>query len=35
MLLARITRRSAHGLGLHLGMAVYAQIKGVALIGDH
>lgn len=34
MLLARVTRRSAHGLGLHLGMAVYAQIKGVALIGD-
>ena len=32
-LLARLTRRSAVGLGLMPGMAVWAQIKAVALIG--
>ena len=31
-LLARVTRRSAEHLGLHLGMALYAQVKGVALV---
>lgn len=31
-LLARLTRRSAHGLGLAPGQLVYAQIKAVALI---
>jgi len=30
-LLARITRRSAHELGLAPGLAVFALIKGVAL----
>jgi len=30
-LLARITRRSCHNLGLRAGVAVYAQIKSVAL----
>jgi molybdate transport system ATP-binding protein len=30
---ARLTRRSAHGLGLAPGQIVYAQIKAVALIG--
>ena len=29
--LARITRKSAHDLGLEPGKAVYAQIKAVAL----
>ncbi|WPC65708.1 molybdenum ABC transporter ATP-binding protein [Rhodoferax ferrireducens] len=32
-LLARITARSAHTLGLVPGLAVYAQIKGVAILG--
>jgi molybdate transport system ATP-binding protein len=32
-LLARLTRRSAAGLGLVPGMAVWVQIKAVALIG--
>lgn len=32
-LLARITARSAHALGLTPGLAVYAQIKGVAILG--
>lgn len=32
-LLARLTRRSAHALGLAPGHAVWAQIKAVALIG--
>lgn len=32
-LLARVTRRSANTLGLASGMAVHAQIKGVALLG--
>jgi molybdate transport system ATP-binding protein len=32
-LLARITRRSGLGLGLHEGMHLYAQIKSVALVG--
>jgi len=32
-LLARITARSAHALGLVPGLAVYAQIKGVAILG--
>jgi molybdate transport system ATP-binding protein len=32
-LLARITARSANALGLELGSAVYAQIKGVAILG--
>ncbi len=31
-LLARLTRRSVHHLGLHVGMAVYAQLKSVAII---
>lgn len=31
-LLSRISRTSAHRLGLVVGMAVYAQIKGVALV---
>ena len=31
-LLARITRRSAEHLGLHVGQAVFAQVKGVALL---
>ena len=31
-LLSRITRRSAMALGLHEGMALYAQVKSVALI---
>ncbi|MFO1150049.1 MAG: molybdenum ABC transporter ATP-binding protein [Alsobacter sp.] len=31
-ILARITRRSADQLGLAVGLAVYAQIKGVALL---
>ncbi len=30
--LARITRKSAHDLGLHQGKAVFAQIKSVALL---
>nr|VFJ64583.1 MAG: molybdate transport system ATP-binding protein [Candidatus Kentron sp. FW] len=30
-LLARITRKSCHNLGLRAGIGVYAQIKGVAL----
>jgi len=32
-LLARLTRKSALQLGLAPGMTVYAQIKGVALLG--
>ena len=32
-LLARITTRSAHALGLQAGLAVFAQIKGVAILG--
>jgi molybdate transport system ATP-binding protein len=32
-LIARLTHRSAAALGLHPGMAVWAQIKAVALIG--
>lgn len=31
-LLAHITKRSGHALGLHTGMLVYAQIKAVALL---
>lgn len=31
-LLARVTRRSVAHLGLHVGQAVFAQIKGVALL---
>ncbi len=33
VLVARLTRRSAHDLGLAPGQIVYAQIKAVALIG--
>ncbi len=33
VLVARLTRRSAHDLGLAPGLIVYAQIKAVALIG--
>ena len=32
-LLARITEKSAHGLALEPGLAVFAQIKGVAILG--
>jgi molybdate transport system ATP-binding protein len=32
-LLARVTTRSANALGLQPGLAVYAQIKGVAILG--
>lgn len=32
-LLARITQRSADALQLAPGMALYAQIKGVAILG--
>lgn len=32
-LLARLTRRSCEQLHLHAGMPVYAQVKGVALMG--
>ncbi len=32
-LLSRITRKSAHELGLHEGQSLYAQIKSVALLG--
>lgn len=32
-LLARITRRSGLGLGLHEGMHLFAQVKSVALVG--
>jgi molybdate transport system ATP-binding protein len=32
-LLSRVTRRSGVALGLHEGMAVYAQVKSVALVG--
>ena len=32
-LLARITSRSAQALGLQAGLSVYAQIKGVAILG--
>ena len=31
-LLARITRRSVHALGLRTGLQVYAQVKSVALL---
>ncbi|MDR0274661.1 MAG: molybdenum ABC transporter ATP-binding protein [Burkholderiaceae bacterium] len=31
-LMARVTRKSAHQLGLRPGLAVFAQIKGVALL---
>ncbi len=33
ILIARLTRRSAAGLGLKPGMQLFAQIKAVALIG--
>jgi ABC-type molybdate transport system ATPase subunit len=33
LLLARLTRRSFSQLGLRVGMSVFAQIKGAALIG--
>jgi molybdate transport system ATP-binding protein len=32
-LLARVTERSARALGLHPGQAVFAQVKGVAILG--
>jgi molybdate transport system ATP-binding protein len=32
-LLARLTQRSTQALGLRVGMAVHAQVKGVALLG--
>ncbi|MDO8252088.1 MAG: molybdenum ABC transporter ATP-binding protein [Rhodoferax sp.] len=32
-LLARVTTRSAHALGLAPGLALFAQIKGVAILG--
>ena len=32
-LLARITKKSAEALGLVMGSAVYAQVKGVAIVG--
>ncbi len=32
-LLARLTRRSCEQLQLHVGMAVFAQVKGAALLG--
>lgn len=32
-LLARITQKSVHALGLAPGQAVYAQVKGVAILG--
>jgi molybdate transport system ATP-binding protein len=32
-LLARVTRKSAHLLGLYPGMQVYAQVKSAALVG--
>jgi len=32
-LLARITEKSAQGLALAPGLAVFAQIKGVAILG--
>ena len=32
-LLARVTTRSAQALGLQAGLALYAQIKGVAILG--
>ena len=32
VLLARVTARGAHDLGLHVGMAVWAQVKSVALV---
>jgi molybdate transport system ATP-binding protein len=32
-LLARVTTRSANALGLAPGLALYAQIKGVAILG--
>ncbi|MFN5566567.1 MAG: TOBE domain-containing protein, partial [Bradyrhizobium sp.] len=31
-LLSRVTQRSWHELGLQTGLAVYAQVKGVALV---
>ena len=31
-LLARITQRSVHALGIAPGRAVFAQVKGVALL---
>jgi molybdate transport system ATP-binding protein len=33
VVLARITARAADSLQLHTGMAVWAQIKAVALVG--
>jgi molybdate transport system ATP-binding protein len=33
-LLARITEKSAHALVLTSGQAIYAQIKGVAILGS-
>ena len=32
VLLARVTARGVHDLGLHVGMAVWAQVKSVALV---
>jgi molybdate transport system ATP-binding protein len=32
VLLARITARSAHALGLRAGLEVWAQLKSVALV---
>jgi molybdate transport system ATP-binding protein len=32
VLLARVTARGVHELGLHVGMQVWAQVKSVALV---
>jgi molybdate transport system ATP-binding protein len=32
MLLARVTARGMHELGLHVGIQVWAQVKSVALV---
>jgi molybdate transport system ATP-binding protein len=32
LLLARVTARGVHELGLQLGMSVWAQVKSVALV---
>ena len=32
LLMARVTARGVHDLGLHVGMAVWAQVKSVALV---
>jgi len=34
-LLSRISRKSASDLGLQTGMKLHAQVKGIALLGDH